>query len=128
MPIKLTIAIPTHNRAATLRETLASIAMLAIPPDIAPDCIVVDNNSTDDTARTIEAAAHDAPFPIRRVFEARLGSSFARNRADAESTADFIFFIDDDVIVERDWATELLATLRARNLDAACGMVLPRWS
>jgi len=102
--------------------------MLAIPPDIAPDCIVVDNNSTDDTARTIEASAHDAPFPIRRVFEARLGSSFARNRAVDESTADFIFFIDDDVIVERDWAAELLATLRARNLDAACGMVLPRWS
>jgi len=128
LPIKLTIAIPTHNRAATLRETLASIAMLEIPPDIAPDCIVVDNNSTDDTARTIEASAHDAPFPIRRVFEPRLGSSFARNRAVDESTADFIFFIDDDVIVERDWAAELLATLRARNLDAACGMVLPRWS
>jgi len=92
LPLKLTIAIPTHNRAATLRETLASVAALAIPVDIDADCIVVDNNSTDDTARTIGVSAHDAPLPIRRIFEARLGSSFAR------------------------------------NLDAACGMVLPRWS
>jgi len=128
LPLKLTIAIPTHNRAATLRETLASVAALAIPADIDADCIVIDNNSTDDTARTIEASAHDAPLPIRRIFEARLGSSFARNRAVQESSSDFIFFIDDDVIVEPDWAAELLASLRDRNLDAACGMVLPRWS
>ena len=128
MTIKLTIAIPTHNRAATLRETLASVSALAIPSDIATECIVVDNASTDDTGRTVEAAPHNSALPVRRVFEARLGSSFARNRAVAESASDFIFFIDDDVIVEPDWAAELLTTLRDRNLDAACGMVLPRWS
>ena len=128
MTIKLTIAIPTHNRAATLRETLASVSALAIPADIATECIVVDNGSTDDTAHTIETAAHNSPLRVRRVFEARLGSSFARNRAVAESASDFIFFIDDDVIVEPDWAAELLTSLRDRNLDAACGMVLPRWS
>ncbi len=128
MPIKLTIAIPTHNRAATLRETLATVAALAVPAATDTDCIVVDNGSTDDTAHAIDAYARDSPLPIRRVFEARLGSSFARNRAVAETASDFIFFIDDDVIVERDWAAELLASIRARNLDAACGMVLPRWA
>ena len=128
MTIKLTIAIPTHNRAATLRETLASVSALAIPADIDTECIVVDNGSTDDTAHTIEAAAHNSSLRVRRVFEARLGSSFARNLAVAESASDFIFFIDDDVTVEPDWAAELLTSLRDRNLDAACGMVLPRWS
>jgi glycosyltransferase involved in cell wall biosynthesis len=124
----LTLAIPTHNRAATLRETLASVAALAIPAGVDADCIVVDNGSTDDTADTIETFARDASLRVRRVFEARLGSSFARNRAVAETASDYIFFIDDDVIVERDWAVELLSGIRARNLDAACGMVLPRWS
>ena len=128
MTIKLTIAIPTHNRAATLRETLASVSALAIPADIASECIVVDNASTDDTARTVEASADNSALRVRRVFEARLGSSFARNRAVAESASDFILFIDDDVIVEPEWAAELLVCLRDRNLDAACGMVLPRWS
>lgn len=128
MATTLTIAIPTHNRAATLRETLASVAALAIPADVDADCIIVDNGSTDDTAGTIEAFARAASMRVRRVFEARLGSSFARNRAVAETTSDFIFFMDDDVIVERDWAAELLASIRTRELDAACGMVLPRWS
>lgn len=128
MAIRITIAIPTHNRVATLRETLASVVALAIPADVDADCIVVDNASTDETAGAIESLARDARFPIRRVYESRLGSSFARNRAVTETASDFIFFIDDDVIVERDWAAELVASIRARDLDAACGMVLPRWS
>jgi glucosyl-dolichyl phosphate glucuronosyltransferase len=128
LAIRITIAIPTHNRVATLRNTLASVAALAIPADLDADCIVVDNASTDETASAIESLARDAPFPLRRVYEARLGSSFARNRAVTETASDFIFFIDDDVIVERDWAAELLASIRARDLDASCGMVLPRWS
>jgi glucosyl-dolichyl phosphate glucuronosyltransferase len=124
----LTIAIPSHNRAATLRETLASVAALAIPVDVDVDCIVVDNGSADETASVVETFARDAPLRVRRVFEARLGSSFARNRAVAETASDYIFFIDDDVIVEPGWAAELLSSIRARDLDAACGMVLPRWS
>jgi GT2 family glycosyltransferase len=65
---------------------------------------------------------------MRRVFEPHPGSSFARNRAVDETASDFIFFIDDDAIAERDWAAELLDDMRRRDLDAACGMVLPRWS
>jgi GT2 family glycosyltransferase len=65
---------------------------------------------------------------MRRVFEPHPGSSFARNRAVDESASDYIFFIDDDAIAERDWAAELLDAMRRRDLDAACGMVLPRWS
>ena len=128
MATTLTIAIPTHNRAGTLRETLASVAALAIPAGVDVDCIVVDNGSSDDTASVVERFARDATLRVRRVFEARLGSSFARNRAVVETASEYIFFIDDDVIVERDWAAELLSSIRTRDLDAVCGMVLPRWS
>jgi glycosyltransferase involved in cell wall biosynthesis len=124
----LTIAIPTHNRAALVRDTLASVTALAIPSDVAADCLVVDNASTDDTARVIEQFARDSALKMRLVSEPRLGSSFARNRAVDESASDYIFFIDDDAIAERDWAAELLEEMRRRNLDAACGMVLPRWA
>src|SRR5271154_627727 len=124
----LTIAIPTHNRAALVRDTLASVTALAIPAGVAADCLVVDNASTDDTARVIEDFARDSTLKMRLVSEPRLGSSFARNRAVDESASDYIFFIDDDAIAERDWATELLDDMRRRDLDAACGMVLPRWA
>jgi glycosyltransferase involved in cell wall biosynthesis len=125
----VTIAIPTHNRAGTLRETLDSLKTIAIPDDAALECIVIDNGSTDDTARVVEAAANSAsPFPIRRVFEARQGSSFARNRAVGEARGDFMFFLDDDATADRDWLLAMLAAMENRGLDAACGMVLARWS
>ncbi len=124
----VTIAIPTHNRAESLRETLASIVALEIPAGTMLDCIVIDNASTDGTAQVVDSFAGAAPFPARRVFEPTLGSSFARNRAVAESSADFILFIDDDAVADSHWACAMLSALLARGLDAGCGMVLPRWS
>jgi glycosyltransferase involved in cell wall biosynthesis len=124
---RLTVAIPTHNRAATLRETLLSIAALDLGSEIDADCVVVDNHSTDDTPAVVDAIARQVALPIRRVFEPRLGSSFARNRGVDEARGDFVFFIDDDAIADRDWARELLAAIAQRNLDVACGAVLPRW-
>jgi glycosyltransferase involved in cell wall biosynthesis len=124
----ITIAVPTHNRATTLGDTLRSLCALAIPSGAALDCVVVDNGSTDSTPAVVEEAARSAPFPIRRVFEARLGSSHARNRAVQETRADLIFFIDDDATAEPSWAAEMMAEIERRGLDAACGMVLPEWS
>jgi glucosyl-dolichyl phosphate glucuronosyltransferase len=128
LTVKLTIAIPTHNRAAIVRATLASVATLAIPADVEAECVVIDNASTDDTAAVVDNFARGSAIPMRRVFEPHPGSSFARNRAVDESAADFIFFIDDDAVAERDWAAVLLDDMRRRDLDAACGMVVPRWS
>ena len=125
---KLTIAIPTHNRAATLRATLESVVALELGEALDVDCLVVDNNSTDDTPGIVEQIAASAPIPVRRVCEARQGSSFARNRAINEARGDWLFFLDDDVVAERAWARELHIELERRKLDAACGAVLPRWS
>jgi glycosyltransferase involved in cell wall biosynthesis len=128
LPISVTIAIPTHNRARTLKETLDSVQALAIPAGVAVECIVIDNASTDETAKVVESAASAPPFPIRCVLEARLGSSLARNRAVDEARGDFIFFLDDDATADRNWLTEMFSAMENRGLDAACGMVLPRWS
>ena len=128
MSIKLTIAIPTHNRAATVRDTLASIAALALPSDLDADCLVIDNASTDDTAPAVDDFARASRLRMRRVFEPRLGSSFARNRAVDETQSELLFFLDDDAIAERDWALKLFGAMQRRSLDVACGMVLPRWT
>ena len=111
-----------------MRETLASVASLAIPAGVEADGLVIDNGSTDDTSAVVDDFARGAALPMRRVFAPRLGSSFARNRAVDETASEYIFFIDDDAVAERDWAAELLDDMRRRELDAACGMVLPRWS
>jgi glucosyl-dolichyl phosphate glucuronosyltransferase len=125
--MKVTVAIPTHNRHQTLELTLNSLAALKPAPEAAIDCLVIDNNSTDATPAVVENFARAAPFPVRRVFEHRQGSSFARNRAVAEAAGELLLFIDDDVIVEPDWAEQLRAEINRRSLDVACGLVLARW-
>jgi glucosyl-dolichyl phosphate glucuronosyltransferase len=124
---RLTIAVPTHNRARLLAGTLASIAALKFPEGIIPECLIVDNNSPDDTRDSVEVFARNAPIAVRYVIEPQLGSSYARNRAIAEARGEYIFFIDDDALAESDWAIELLAEMERRHLDAACGLVLPNW-
>ena len=87
-----------------LAETLASVATLQIPEGIEPECLIVDNNSTDETSDVVERFARHASIAVRYVVEPRMGSSYARNRAVATSDCDYIFFIDDDAIADPDWA------------------------
>jgi glycosyltransferase involved in cell wall biosynthesis len=128
LPIPITIAIPTHNRSPLIRQTLASIAALHLPAGIEAECVVVDNRSTDDTRHVVGDFAHHCALPTRYVYESGAGSSWARNRAIREARGDFIFFIDDDAVAEPDWAVQLLEEIERRQLDVACGMVLPRWT
>lgn len=125
---KLTVAVPTRNRAELLAQTLASVAAMRIPGEIEPECLIVDNNSTDETNDVVERFARHAPIAVRYLVEPRLGSSYARNRAVATSDCDYIFFIDDDAVAEPDWVIELLGAIEHRKLDAACGIVLPQWA
>ena len=57
------VIVVTHNRASVLRDTLAALARIeyARPWEV----IVVDNNSTDETARVVEDLRHSFPVPLR---------------------------------------------------------------
>lgn len=124
---KVTVAIPTFNRAKYLRQTLAGIAAQRFPRDHV-EVLVIDNNSTDDTAEVVAAFADAWPAP-RRIVETRQGLDFARNRAVAEARGEIIVFGDDDILVEPDWLAQitvpLLADADARRIGAVGGEVVP---
>src|SRR5262249_47996355 len=97
----VTVAICTWNRCHLLAQTLTAMIKLRVPAGIAWDVIVVDNNSTDDT-KAVTASFGDR-LPLRYVLEPELGLCHARNRALTESSAEYIIFTDDDVLVSDDW-------------------------
>ena len=121
---KLSVILPTFNRAASLQRALAALLHQTADP-ASYEIIVVDNNSTDDTAAVV--AAHDNRR-IRLVAEPRQGLSYARNAGLEASCAPIVAFTDDDVEVAPDWVETILAVLaRQLDVDGLGGRVLPAW-
>lgn len=94
--IRLSLVIATYNRAEQLTITLKSVAEQLHPAE-EWECIVVDNNSKDNTRERIEHFQREYPeLNIRYQFESQQGLSHARNAGIVASKGDIIAFIDDD--------------------------------
>jgi glycosyltransferase involved in cell wall biosynthesis len=114
----ITVVVCTYNRAALLRDTLASLAALKTDGEFAYEVVVVDNASTDTTPVVIAEAAQSFPVSLRGVREERAGVACARNRGIAEARGTWIAFFDDDQVAHPCWLKELLA--QARRTGARC--------
>ena len=128
-PPAVSVLIPTFNRAVLLGETLDSVARLQ--PRSAPgwEVLVVDNNSTDDTAAVVQGRQTGFPVPLRYAFEPAQGRSNALNCGVRATSAPVIAFIDDDVVVSERWLDEAVAPLLDPDsgIDYTGGPVLPIW-
>lgn len=96
----LTIVVPVYNRAGIVGPTLDCIAAQTLRP---LSLIIVDNNSTDNTAEVIErwAEAHRSScFNITIARETEPGAAAARRRGlELVATPIVQFFDSDDVMV-----------------------------
>ena len=103
--IRLSLIIATYNRAEQLIVTLNSVATQSATSALW-ECIVVDNNSKDDTHKRIAAFQAEHPhLNIRYCFEAEQGLSSARNAGIRLAEGDIIAFIDDDERIVEDFIT-----------------------
>jgi glycosyltransferase involved in cell wall biosynthesis len=123
--MKYSIVIATYNRAAVLRDTLNSLAMLQ--PDGPWEVIVVDNNSPDGTRAVVDTAAAAFPAPLHYAFEAEQGRSAALNCGFRLAAGDVVVTTDDDVRVQPEWVNRLAAGLEALHCDYVGGRVTPLW-
>jgi glycosyltransferase involved in cell wall biosynthesis len=132
--IDVSACICTYNRKERLGDALASLAQVRLPAGVGFEVVVVDNNSSDGTAETVADATAEG-FSYRYVMEPRQGLSHARNRAIAEARGRLIAFLDDDVVVEKDWLQKLVLAFSVEPMPAAVGgralldaeRALPRW-
>jgi glycosyltransferase involved in cell wall biosynthesis len=121
---RLSIILPTYDRALSLRHALA--ALLGKQTRTASfELIVVDNNSTDDTAALLARVDDPRLLVIR---EPRQGLSYARNTGLKLSHTEYVAFTDDDVEAAPDWAATIIEALDANpDVDGVGGRVLPVW-
>lgn len=114
--MKISIVIPVYNEAEHLGACLAAIAAQTAAPH---EVIVVDNNSTDDTAAI--AAAHDFVTLLR---EPRQGVVHARTRGFDAASGDIIARIDADTLLETDWIAQVRTVFSDPSIDAVSGIAL----
>ncbi len=133
----ISIVVCCYNSEKRLATTLRALHQLVIPPGVEVELILVDNNSTDDTAGFAGRFWQDAGpnYPIRIITEAQQGIGYARLRGIASAQYPIVLFVDDDNELQPDYLLvgyEVLA--QHPNVGVLSGMShgvfqepLPRW-
>ncbi len=126
--IRLSLIIATYNRSAPLLAALESVVRQDADP-AEWECVVVNNNSKDDTeARFAEFAARHPALSLRMVRETRQGLSHARNRGIAETSGPCIAIIDDDERINEGFVSAYIRFFdRHPEAAAAGGRIIPEY-
>jgi glycosyltransferase involved in cell wall biosynthesis len=132
--VDFTVIVCTYNRCQSLPSCLAALAGQEGVDGIDWEVLVVDNNSSDDTPKTVERLSRELPIKVRYVPEAQQGLNYARNRGVASSQGTHFTFIDDDIRVSPQWLAALHQAFARTDADAVGGRIhldpslkLPPW-
>jgi len=96
MSPKLSVVIPTYNRAGKVQNGIRSVLAQTFS-DL--EVIVVDDGSSDSTGQILRDSFGDR---IRYYFQSNQGASVARNKGVEEARGEWIAFLDSDDLWEKD--------------------------
>ena len=110
--MKVSIVVPTYNRANLICQTIDSLMRQNYPKD-SYEIIVVDNNSSDSTlyllSEYVKKIKNTGNLVIAR--ELRRGDVYARNSGAALANGEYLLFTDDDAIFDSNWISSLVKIL-----------------
>jgi glycosyltransferase involved in cell wall biosynthesis len=87
------------------------------------EIVVVDNNSSDDTADVVRRCTEDlrSIIPVAYVHEPKQGLSRARNTGIEAARGDILAFLDDDAVPSSGWLTAIAGAFATHPDAAAAG-------
>jgi len=114
---KISVIVPAFNEEQRIRLCLNSIFEQTIAPKDY-EVIVVDNNSTDKTAKIVREQ-----FPqVRLIAEKKQGVVFARMAGIKKARGKIIAFTDADSVVSPYWLKNLFQAYEDPNIVAVGGL------
>jgi glycosyltransferase involved in cell wall biosynthesis len=121
--LDFTVAIPTYNGESRLPELLERLRNQIRTPYLTWEIIVVDNNSTDNTAKLVQAYQENwqCAYPLKYCFEPQQGAAYARKRAVEKASGLLIGFLDDDNYPASNWVQAAYDFAQKHTLAGAFG-------
>jgi glycosyltransferase involved in cell wall biosynthesis len=116
----LSIIIPAFNEARLIEQCLSSVTdsiTANAKPGFTSEVIVVDNNSTDNTAELARRSG------ARVVFEPINQIGLARNAGAAQATGDWLLFLDADSLLSPELLSDILGMIESGRY-VGCGSTL----
>jgi glycosyltransferase involved in cell wall biosynthesis len=121
--MKLSVIIPTRNRARTLERTLASLTQQRITNN-SFEVIVVDNGSTDATAEVCgKLGAQFRHFT--RLYDEHPGLHVGRHLGMQHARSDILVYADDDIEATPEWLESILLAFQRPDATLVGGKNLP---
>lgn len=111
----VSVILPTYNQAAYLAQAIESVRRQTCTDW---ELIVVDDGSTDETPRVLDACHDDSRIRVIRKTHAE--RAVARNHGIASSSAPYVAFLDADDVWFPEKLDEQVAALRRREDAALC--------
>ncbi len=113
----ISVIMPIYNGANVLGESLGNLLNQTYEN---MEIILVDDASTDDTRRIMEAAAEQYPEQVRLLFqEQNAGPGAARNLGIEAARGEYIGFVDADDRVDVTMYEKLYELITSENADIA---------
>ncbi|HEV1996518.1 MAG TPA: glycosyltransferase [Candidatus Dormibacteraeota bacterium] len=119
---RLSVVIPTHRRRGYVVDTVDSLRGQTLPTS-AFEVVVVCDGDFDGTEEALGKLT--TPFPLKVLVQAQSGPAAARNRGVAESTADIVVFLDDDILAAPELLAEHLEAQSGNRARVVVGRLLP---
>ncbi len=112
--MKISVIIPAYNEEKYIGRCLRSLKNQTIAPD---EIIVIDNNSTDKTAKIAKS------YGVKVVKERIQGLTPARNRGFNLAKYEIIARTDADTILPNDWIKTIKVNFTKHKIDGLSGPV-----
>lgn len=125
MTLTTSVIVPTRNRGHLLGRALRSLFDQSADAG-SYEVLVVDNGSTDRTRAVADEAFGTAPeHGTRYVYEPVPGLLAGRHRGVAETDAELLVFVDDDIVASPGWLTAIRSAFDDPDVDLATGPCRP---
>ena len=94
----ISFLIPCYNEETTIKDTILNVYNLEFPNK---EIIVINDGSSDDSARILEQLAHEIDFKFINLRENK-GKANALNEGINHAKFDYVMVIDADTIIDND--------------------------